>query len=402
MSGLKLDAVHASREPRLRRALLVAVLVLIVAEWALIVGLATQINPPHALDFSVYYAAASLLRHNPNANLYSAQDVLNAASIYGSCPIYFAPEYLYPPIFAIALEPLTLISCAQALAVWTLVSALMWALSAALMAKLLLRRWGTASRLGGWALVIVCCIAFWPAYPGLFLGQVHTLILLLLTAAIWFDENGRPFLAGAALAVATLIMPLPGLVLVYYLVHGRWAVIGGAAVTSAAILAIMSAVTSVATVMRYFAIVFGATAVKEGATQNPALAAYIGPLGWIVTVLGLALYLAIIVLRRRGDQSLGLAFTLGSMLIISPFLWSFFLVWLLPAFVLLLGASDIAQHWRPWLYATIAVIFLLMATPFFPPGKMIALLAFCVLSGALYWRSASPARRPAPSAAALT
>lgn len=217
----------ASRLASVRRALLIAILVIMVAEWGVIVAFATQLNPPHISDFGMYYAAATLLRHNPHGNIYSASALQAATSVYGGCPQLIPPQYVYPPLLAIALEPLTLLSCAQALVVWTLFNALLWALSVAIMVDLLRRFW-TENRLGVWALVITGSVAFWPAYRGLFPGQTHLLLLFLMLAGIWLERKERPWLAGAALVCAALIKPLPALLLFFYLMRGKWTVLGGA------------------------------------------------------------------------------------------------------------------------------------------------------------------------------
>ena len=385
---------------RVTRWLLVATLAIMIGEWAVIVGFATQVNPPHSLDFSVYYAAAMLLRHDPSGALYSANALVHTAHIYGGCPALITPEYIYPPMLAIVMEPLTLLPCIQALAIWTLISALLWLCAVMLMADLALERW-PASRLGVWGLVIGCSIAFWPAYPGLFLGQTHTLMLLLLVGGIWLDRNGHPWLAGAAIVTAALIKPLPALLLLYYLLRGRWAVVGGAVVGGAALLGLMAAATSVATVEGYMSIALNATAARVDSIKNVALNPAFGRLSWAAMVVEVTIYLAVVILRRKGADGPGIAFTLGAMLVISPVVWAYYLIWLMPGFLLCVERISMEPRWRSWMYGALGAIFLLMATPFAIPALPYATLAFCAFSGALYWRSTEPVPAPPTSAAAV-
>ncbi len=388
----------ASRLASVRRTLLIAVLIIMVGEWGLIVALATQLNPPHISDFGMYYAAAMLLRHNPHGDIYSASALLEATKSYGGCPQLIPPQYVYPPLLAIALEPITLLPCAHALVVWTLFNALLWALSAAIMVDLLRRYWAD-NRLGVWALVITGSVAFWPAYRGLFLGQTHLLLLFLMLVGIWLERNERPWLAGAALVCAALVKPLPALLLLYYLVRGKWTVMGGALITGAALLALMLVGSGAATVAGSVSAALHSADVQAHPGQDEALSIVAEPYGVALVILAFGVYMVVLALRRNGDNALGAAWTLCSMLLFSPVVWAFYFIWLLPVLVICLGNGRSLMRFSSAYYASLALIYVALAAPFWPFLQPFALLALWALCGAMYWRSSTPALRFTPAVA---
>ncbi len=388
---------------RLTRALLILTLIILVGEWAYVVVSATKLTPPHVTDFAVYYAAASLLRHDPHGALYSVTTLQSAVATYGGCPqsVLFN-GYVYPPLLAILLEPFTYLTCAQALVVWTLVNALLWALSALILVDMLRTRWPTPeARLGLWALVIGGSVAFWQNYPGLYLGQTHLLLLFCLALGIWLEQNNRPWLAGAVIVFAALIRPLPALLLVYYLVQKRWAVIGGALAAGLALLVVMLLGVGWETLVRSVPATLFATVAQAHPGKDGALMVVAGPSGVALALLAGCVYMVTIVFRRGGDTALGAAWTLCTMLLVSPLVWGFYFVWLFPAFAICLREGRSITRYRAAFYGSLAVIYALLAAPFWPLLSSFALLALWVLCGAMYWRSSSPALRLA-SAVAVT
>ncbi|HEX9036242.1 MAG TPA: glycosyltransferase family 87 protein [Ktedonobacterales bacterium] len=384
---------NPSQRARLRRIALIYVMCAVLAEWAVIVGFATQLAPPHVSDFGMYYAAAILLRHNPQGAIYASSALLDASTKYGGCPQLIPPQYVYPPLLAIVLEPLTFIPCAQALVVWTAGNALLLMLTAVMLVQFL--RWERkGDPLATWAIVIVSVVAFWPMYPGLFLGQTHILVLFLMTSSVWLEERRRPWLSGLALVCAAMIKPLPALLLVYYLARGRWKVVGGALAGGIALLVIMMFGSSPATVTASLAAALQSTSFQAHPGQDEALSVVAGPAGVALVAAAIVSYLAVILVRKRGDITLGAAWTLCSMLVLSPVVWSFYLVWLLPAFAICLRPSYPPSTRRAAYYALLAALYLVLATPFLFLARPFATLALWALCGALYWRSG----RPGPSA----
>src|SRR5690349_23024456 len=93
-------------------------------------------------DFRPYFAAALALRDNPSANIYDLH-VLRAAALAHGAPPPVA-IYLYPPLLAVLLLPLTLLPPPAAITAWTLLNLLLEpaciALTLSLLARLLALR----------------------------------------------------------------------------------------------------------------------------------------------------------------------------------------------------------------------------------------------------------------------
>lgn len=78
------------------------------------------------------------------------------------------------------------------------------------------RRW---TALPGAAIVT---LTFYPVMYGVYLGQIQVLIDFAIALALLFWIGGRPFAAGALVAVAALIKPQFGLLLVWALFRREW------------------------------------------------------------------------------------------------------------------------------------------------------------------------------------
>ncbi|MGH2516504.1 MAG: glycosyltransferase 87 family protein, partial [Ktedonobacterales bacterium] len=235
--------------PLLRAALrltLVALLGMAVLHW---LGVAVQIlgDPNGGFDFISYYAAALALRDNPAANIYTLH-TLQVAALAHSAP-YPGTRYMYPPLLAVLLLPLTWLRPDTALRLWDIFNLALWLACLALLVRLLRALLGvarptnehqpipTGARLFLVAVVAFLALTYDPVAAGIGLGQINVLICFLALLALDFERRGRPGLAGAALAVASLLKVYPALLLGYYLLRGRWDVLRGAAVTFALLVA---------------------------------------------------------------------------------------------------------------------------------------------------------------------
>lgn len=292
------------------RMLLLAALAVTLVYWTLVVIQSVGMVSPRGSDFAFYELAATALRFDPHANIYSAQTLANTLQAHGGCfPFQHAP-YTYPPLLAILPEPLAGSSCATATTVWDLVNVVFWLLATALLIDLLRRRW-PGRQLLATALVVAASFASWHMMWGFWLGQVHIITLCGIALSYWLLQRRRPMLAGAALVFVTLIELHPAVLLAYF------------------------------------------------------------------------------VLRGRGDDGLEYAWAICTMLAISPLVWAFYLVWLLPAVVICLGAS------RPtiWRVAPLLILYSLTAFPLGMALRPPATLLLWLISGALFARSMLPGRQ---------
>jgi hypothetical protein len=215
--------------PRFVR-LLLSVLVLIALVYRVQQVRVFLSGPQWGYDFSAYWLAG---RH-----VLSGQPLYTPSQLAGP----YAPQgqflYLYPPFLAAALTPLAALFPADygaAMAVWALLGlglVTVVVIGIARLEGLAPDRWHTAVLIGG-------AFAFPPLVAELILGNVHVLLLALFALA-WFairTERGRlgESVAGVAVGIATLIKLFPAVVLVWFLLTGRWRA-AMAAIAAAAVL----------------------------------------------------------------------------------------------------------------------------------------------------------------------
>ena len=125
------------------------------------------------------------------------------------------PAYIYPPVFALLVAPLGLLSDAAANILWLAVG------QAALIAALVITlRW---LRPPAWAVTAILCATatFYPLWVDAVQGQANLLVLLLVTAGIAGIARGNARF-GAALGVAAALKLTPLLLLAWLLLDRRF------------------------------------------------------------------------------------------------------------------------------------------------------------------------------------
>jgi hypothetical protein len=117
--------------------------------------------------------------------------------------------FFYPPPFALVLLPFTALSPAAAIWAWTVLMAAALVVAIAVMPVPATVRWG---------MLLVAAVS-WPALYNVKLGQVGTLLLLLLALGWrWLD---RPPRLASSIALGTLVKVQPALLFGWALVTGR-------------------------------------------------------------------------------------------------------------------------------------------------------------------------------------
>lgn len=369
------------------RFLLLAALAVILVLWTVVVIYSVGMVPARGSDFAVYELAAIALRYDPHANIYSAQTLANALQAHGGCYPFQHTPYTYPPLLAILLEPLAGSSCGAATTAWDLVNVALWLLATTLLADTLRRCW-PEHRLLATVLVAATSLTSWHLLWGFWLGQVHVITLCGIALGWWLYERRRPALCGAVLAFVTLIELHPAVLLGYFLLRGRWRVVAGAAIAGAALVAFMLVMVGPHLVLASVTTAFDRVHTLSGSVLNESLTAQ-----WSVVVAALAGAVfggGVLLARRAGNESLGFAWAICAMLAVSPLVWSFYLVWLLPVLVICLGAS------RPslWRIAPLLLLYGVTAFPVSMALRPLATLLLWLISGALFVRSALAERRP--------
>ncbi len=224
--GLRLLA-----KPGMQRAVLVVVAALVLAfRFLQFLNLTREVQ--WGYDFSFYWRAG--------LNLLHGGPIYSAAQIAGPYTPQGQDGFLYPPPFAVAAMPLAALFPSDYRAAawfWTGLGALI--LVAAVLALWRSERLGDrfpvlAGR-GRW-LLVAAAFAFPPVVGELVLGNVHLILLGLLTLA-WLgirrgDRLGD-WLAGVAVGVAAIIKVFPGVLLLWFFLTRRYraaaAVVVGAA-----------------------------------------------------------------------------------------------------------------------------------------------------------------------------
>jgi len=242
--------------------------------------------------------------------------------------------YLYSPLPAVLLVPLTSLSPAGATWLWLALHIVVLGLTCALMPVPVRTR----------LLVLTVACLSWPVLRDLLLGNVSLPVTFL--AVLGWRFLDRPA-GAAAIAVAMALRPTMGLLLGWWLIRGRWRPLLW--VIGATLLVVLLSLPFVglrgwleyATVLRnltdFEAVVrnlaFGELIELLGAPAPVVLAASLASYG---------LAMAAVVLSLRRDRELSYVVTIGATLVLSPLLWDHYLT------NLLVPAAFLAGRGRWW------------------------------------------------------
>src|SRR5262249_28042327 len=152
------------------------------------------------------------------ANIYSLHILQAAAAAHAAAQPTVL--YLYPPMLAVLLLPLTLFPYPVALHVWIIASLFLWLLGAALLAgwlrhliggeRMLAQRAEAGQRsigdleLFAFGLVTFLALFYGPLEQGLGLGQVTIPVFAVVAVVPWLLARDRERAAGVLLGLATL------------------------------------------------------------------------------------------------------------------------------------------------------------------------------------------------------
>ncbi len=140
------------------------------------------------------------------------------------------PCFYYPPFWGIVIAPFTWISYQTARLIWFGFNIL-----CLLVFVSLLWKWDQTENpqhnFQHRFVIIILLLNFTPLYESLRHGQANILILLLLTAVLWFYKEKKYTYAGILLGLAAMIKILPLILLAYWLWKKQWKLAGTALVT---------------------------------------------------------------------------------------------------------------------------------------------------------------------------
>jgi Glycosyltransferase family 87 len=342
--GLRLLA-----KPRVQFVVLVLLASIVVAFRALqFLGLTREIQ--WGYDFSFYWTAVQHLLHG--------EPIYSATQLAGP----YAPQgqdgFLYPPPLAAALTPLAWLfptDYRAAAWIWTAIGGaiLVWSILVLCRSERLAERYPVLAGRARW-LLVAAVFAFPPVVGELVMGNVHLLLLGLLTAA-WLGirrgTRGGDIAAGAAIGVAAVVKVFPGLLLVWFVLTRRYRTAVGVSIGAAAFVALTLPFTGIEPWLQYPTVLANLSAPSDTTdTLAPTvwLAPYLGFTGARIVVTAAALLLLVgVSIRARiavpparhavVARRFGAAVVLS--VLVAPALYHHYLALLVLPFLLALGAG---------------------------------------------------------------
>ncbi|MFJ4468350.1 glycosyltransferase 87 family protein [Streptomyces sp. NPDC089424] len=252
--------------------------------------------------------------------------------------------FTYPPFAAVAMLPMALVGMGTAI-----VLALLLNLAALAVTMRVLT--GRAWRRHGWygCALAACALALYEPLRDTFsFGQVNVLLLALVLVDAWLLATGRGRWAGIGIGLAAAVKLTPALFIGLLLLAGRRRAAAVATGVAAGATGLAALVTPEGSRFYWTQAMWDTTRVgRLDYVSNQSLQGILARLDiesravWAVTVL---LVLGVWVWRARkavaaGDWYAAFALTGLTACLVSPITWVHHLVWLLPAFVLLVRAG---------------------------------------------------------------
>lgn len=256
--------------------------------------------------------------------------------------------YIYPPLFAAALVPLTWLGNDLAVRIWILL------IQAAVVGSVVIIYSGIGRPRRAEMLTLVAVLAtFFPLINTIWTGAMNAIVLLLLAAAFAAWRHHRDAIGGLLVGVAALFKVFPVALLPYFAWRRDWRLVLASAATGILGLIACLAVTGFDHNLFYFRDVLPHLSLGSGYRENQSLAGLAtrlcnpstaeqgGGAGWCGRLVDWPAILAVLAMVayavRRGTRSAmeyGLA--VAALPLISTITWSFHLVILILPIVLLL------------------------------------------------------------------
>jgi Glycosyltransferase family 87/WD40-like Beta Propeller Repeat len=170
-------------------------------------------------DFSNYYVVAHLYREGyPLERVYEWIWLQRHADHLGIGRRLVSYIPLTLPS-ALAVLPLSSLPPLQAKRCWLLLNLAFLGLTLVILAR--------STNLGARRVGLLMFMALIPLSSNFVYGQMHVLVLLLVTIAAWMYFEGWSFSSGLALAVGAALKIYPGLFLIFFLIKKQWRAAAG-------------------------------------------------------------------------------------------------------------------------------------------------------------------------------
>jgi hypothetical protein len=198
--------------------------VLVVCIWVIVLAgffyLTVRQVRDASMDFLSYYVGASAIQQGKPIYTLETHD-----SVSASIGIRQVGRYLYPPTFAILIQPFLLMSPYVASLFWFFVNVGLLLIGVGF----LLRRGQLQDHRMRVALLLLP-VLFTPVLMTLYLGQVNILIFMLIVLVWLTFVDGRRYSSGVLLALAVWIKIWPIILIAYFVWKREWKVVSGALV----------------------------------------------------------------------------------------------------------------------------------------------------------------------------
>jgi len=173
-----------------------------------------------SMDFLSYYVGASAIQQGKPLYTLETHD-----SVSASIGIRQVGRYLYPPTFAILIQPFLLVSPYVASLFWFFVNVGLLLIGVGF----LLRQSNLRDHRMRVALLLLP-VSFTPILMTVYLGQVNILIFMLIVLVWLAFVDGRQYTSGVLLALAVWIKLWPIILISYFVWKREWKVVSGALV----------------------------------------------------------------------------------------------------------------------------------------------------------------------------
>lgn len=236
------------------------------------------------------------------------------------------PPYLYPPLLAILLLPLTKLPFDVAIGLWI-----------AIVIITVLALIGLLSSLVGWRVAFIAVLGFLPTWRTVWDGQINALIAILLTLVIVDLRYTRTGRAGIWLSIGALIKIIPGFGLAMLAVRHAWRSLFVAVILSLGV--ILVTLPIVPLTIWYKGLFFAITNPRSAPWTNSwtiMLSNFPAPLEEFTPLL-LTVIVVIILLARTPKLPLFLALAAAYLLplLVARTVWEHHAVMILPALAIL-------------------------------------------------------------------
>lgn len=206
------------------------------------------------MDFAAYYYAATLVSAGHQDALYDPTDVALARSL--GIPRSHGPaRYIYPPVLAVCMAPLSRLPYSQASSLWFFVS-----LAGIAVAMAVVRH---ALHVQGWRgqlltpLVGIVVLNMAAVQSDLAVGNLNWFILLAMAWSLCLGLQQRTAAAGAVLALPFAVKIVPAVFLTPYMLNRKWRVLPGFAVASVLILGLAAALAGYRPLLQFLTVFDG-------------------------------------------------------------------------------------------------------------------------------------------------